>query len=140
MLDRNEQTYKPLPVQILEKVFELADRVRNLEGGTPSYDVNNENSPTQITADQNDYAPGDYDVLRLSTDASRAITGLSGGVKGRRLLLINVGAFNFTLPHQSGSSAIANRIITKSGATVTVAPNGSAELYYDSTTLRWREI
>lgn len=140
MIESNERTYRPLPLQILEKITDLSRRLRNLEYANPVFDVNNENTPAQITVDQNDYDPGNYDVLRISTDASRAITGLSGGVKGRRLLLLNVGSFAFTLPNQSGSSAVQNRIITQSGGTVTVAANGAAKLYYDSTTLRWRQI
>jgi len=56
-----------------------------------------ENTPAQITGDQNNYATGGYDVLRLDTDASRTVTGLADGVNGRRLTLANIGSNNLVL-------------------------------------------
>ncbi len=97
-----------------------------------------ENSPAQLTAAQNNYAIGNYTVLRISTDASRAITGMTGGFKGRILIIINVGAQPLVLSNNSASSAAANRITTGTGADVTVATLTSAILYYDSTSTVWR--
>lgn len=97
-----------------------------------------ENSPSQITADQNDYAIGDYSVLRLSTDASRTITGFAGGTQGRILIVFNVGSNALVLANQSASSTATNRIITGHGANITVDADNSASLWYDNTTQRWR--
>ncbi|WP_204308203.1 hypothetical protein, partial [Klebsiella aerogenes] len=50
-------------------------------------------SPTQITANQNDYAPTGHataSTLRLSSDASRNVTGLAGGADGRIVIIHNV--------------------------------------------------
>ncbi len=99
-----------------------------------------ENTPAQITAAQNNYAIGNYTVLRLSTDASRNITGFTGGFQGRILIIINVGAQNIVLVNNSGSSSTGNKIITGTGADVTLATTTSALLYYDKTSAVWRII
>jgi len=100
-------------------------------------------SPAQITSNQNDFSTVDSagekaGVLRLTSDASRTITGLSNGCKGRNLSIINVGSFDIVLANQSGSSVAANRIITGTGADLTVTSDDVVKLYYDSTTARWR--
>lgn len=123
--------------QILKRLLRL-ESAQRAGTGFPSFDLSSENTPAQITANTNDYDPGNYDVLRLSSDAVRTITGFSGGMKGRWLFLWNVGSFSITLSHQSGSSMATNRILSSTGASVTLAPNGKAELYYDFTTKRWR--
>lgn len=99
-----------------------------------------ENSPAQITGDQNNFATGNFDVLRLDTDASRTITGLDGGVTGRQLLIINVGSNNLVLANQSGSSDAANRIICQNSVNLTIEATNDCRLYFDSTTSRWRVV
>lgn len=98
------------------------------------------NSPAQITADQNNYSPGTTTFLRLSTDASRTITGISGGVDGRHLWVCNVGSNDLVLANQNASSTDTNRIITGTGADVTLNANESCHMIYDSTTQRWRMV
>lgn len=95
-------------------------------------------TPAQITANQDNYAPtgiADTTVLRLSTDASRDITGIAGGADGRVLKLVNVGSFNIVLKDDVTSTE-ANRFQLK--ADLTIAPDGGAILWYDSTSSRWR--
>lgn len=95
-------------------------------------------SPAQITANQNDYAIGGGTFFRLSSDAARTITGLTGGVNGKRLTIVNVGFFNITFANESASSTAANRIITGYGQGLVVAPDELIEMVYDVTTQRWR--
>lgn len=98
-------------------------------------------SPAQITVDQNDYNPtglADAVVLRLSSDASRSITGLAGGADGRILTVHNVGAFNLVLVDQSASSTAANRFALN--VSITLTPDDACILQYDSTSSRWRCI
>lgn len=102
------------------------------------YDIGNEASPTQLTTSQNNYDPGDYDVLRVSSDASRTITGISGGVTGRRILWVNTGSNDIVFAHQSGSSSADNRIIIYDGASYTLAADEMITTYYDSGSSRWR--
>jgi hypothetical protein len=102
-------------------------------------------TPSTITADQNDYNPESTatnrsSAWRVSSDAARTITGIANGLRGRVLLLTNVGSFGITLANQSGSSTAANRIITSTGADVVLAADASAILWYDSTTSRWRLV
>jgi len=96
-------------------------------------------TPSQITADQNDYAGATADVNRLSSDAARNITGFSAGVSGQAILLVNVGSFAITLKHQNTGSTAANRVIVPwAGDCVLAANGGSVTLVYDATDLRWR--
>ena len=98
-------------------------------------------SPAQITANQNDYAPTGLAaaaIMRISTDASRNITGLGNGAAGKVLVVHNVGAFNAVLVDESASSTAANRFALR--ANFTIPPDGSVLLQYDSTSSRWRLI
>lgn len=102
-------------------------------------------SPASITANQNDYNPESAALdkssfWRLTSDAARTITGIANGLDGRLLVIRNVGSFNLTFSHQSGSSSAANRMIAQSGADIVVAPNATLGLIYDNTTQRWQEL
>ena len=97
-------------------------------------------TPSQITADQNDYNPtglSTSSVLRLSTDAARSITGLAGGSDGRLLVLHNVGSNDILLKDENSSSTAANRFAL-SQAEITLKPDQSIVVQYDSTSNRWR--
>lgn len=94
-------------------------------------------TPAQIVANTNDYNPGAGAFFRITTDASRNITGIAAGGNGDLILLRNAGAFDFVLTNQDVASAAANRIITGTGASVTYAPDETAMLIYDATTARW---
>jgi hypothetical protein len=99
-------------------------------------------SPAQITASQNNYNPtnlGVSTVLRLSTDATRSLTGLAGSaIPWRILLLENVGAHDLVLVAESSSSASANRFALDQD--LTLGPNQSVLLQYDGTSSRWRAV
>lgn len=97
-------------------------------------------SPSQITANQNDYNPTGLqyaNVLRLTTDASRNITGLQKGYFGRKLMVMNVGSNDIVLTDDDGAtSTAANRF--EFGGNILVAPSEAVELWYDTTSSRWR--
>lgn len=98
-------------------------------------------SPAQITANQNDYAPTGFasaTVLRLSSDATRTITGLAGGSGGRIIFIHNVGAQSIVLADEDASSAAGNRFALS--AAVTIAADQCCLLQYDSTSSRWRMV
>lgn len=98
-------------------------------------------SPTQITADQDNYAPTGFStcsVVRLTSDAARAITGLAGGSAGRNVLMINANASsNITLTHDATSTA-ANRFYCPNSVNFVLLPNACAFIWYDTTSSRWR--
>jgi hypothetical protein len=98
-------------------------------------------SPTQLSANTNDWAPTGFSTastVRLSTDASRNITGLAGGADGRVIILHNVGSFDAVLTNQDGASTSANRF--QFGGDITLTPNTSVTLRYDATSSFWRAI
>lgn len=97
-------------------------------------------SPSQITGNQNDYAPGTGDVFRISSDAARDITGIAAGSSGQAIVLRNVGSFAVTLKHQSASSSAANRILVPWAGDCVIPAEAAVVLTYDATTQRWRVL
>jgi hypothetical protein len=96
-------------------------------------------TPAALTADVHNYAPGVARYYRLSTDATRTLTGLSvGQADGQECEIWNVGTNPLVLAHQSASSTAANRMICTGGADITLAADGVALLRYDATASRWR--
>ena len=97
-------------------------------------------TPAQITADQNNYALPDEAIVRLSSDASRTITGFSPAEEGHFHILINVGAEDIVIANLDGGSIAANQVITLSGAGVTLGPNGTFIMVYDVVSSKWRQV
>lgn len=98
-------------------------------------------TPAQITADQDDYSPTNLEsavVLRLSTDASRTITGLAARGDGEAKLIQNVGSNDLVLANQNASSVAANRFALESGNNETISAGGQRWIIYDGTSSRWR--
>ena len=98
-------------------------------------------TPPQIAANQNNYAPtglATATVLRLSTDASRSLTGLQAGGSGRTLYLHNIGANDLVLVNDSASSTAGNRFAV--GSDLTITTNRVAVLQYDLLSARWRAV
>lgn len=110
-------------------------------GSPESFALTGDISPSQITSNQNDYNPTGLStatVLRLSTDASRNITGLQGGADGRLIFIHNVGSNNIVLKDADTNSSAANRFAFS--ADITMAADDGVILQYDSTSSRWRCI
>lgn len=97
-------------------------------------------SPAQLVANTDNWAPAGLSgagMIRVSTDASRNLTGLTGGSSGRVILMHNVGAFNLVLKDDV-TSAVANRFYLLGD--ITLEPDAVVYLQYDATTLRWRAL
>jgi len=125
-------------LRLIKDVSYIRSILNRVTVNLPLYDLQNENTPTQIDSDENNYNPGYYDVLRLASDvAGRTITGFRGGVKGRFLRLFNVGNYEIILANQSASSTAANRIVTPTGFDLILNAGGEIALYYDATQSRW---
>lgn len=116
------QNYDEIIRQMMKEIRDLKVEQKRLSAERPQFTILNRNQPAQITANQNDYAPGDYDLLKLTTDASRNITGISGGVEGRVLWLMNFGTQNIVLVNGSVLSAAENRILTPGAVNHTMTP------------------
>lgn len=93
----------------------------------------------------NDFAlPAGSSVLKFTNGGT--LTGITGGTDGKMIHIVNVLATTLTLQNGSiagvggtGSSA-ANRILTGTGADVSITGEGGATLVYDGTDSRWRVI
>lgn len=98
-------------------------------------------SPAQITGNQNDYNPTDFHNfanVRLSSDASRDITGFGAPVAGEFKLVHNVGSFDIVFKNSDAGSAAANRFALN--ADFTLKADQSTIFWYDPTSSRWRAI
>lgn len=101
-------------------------------------------SPAQITGNTNNYSPLNPNTglainapmyLRLTTDASRNLTGLvflTAAADGQTVTIINAGAQDIVLKHQDAASTAANRFANTTGADITLTPNQQALLVYDA--------
>lgn len=96
--------------------------------------------PAQYTANQNDIAlPATASVFYFSTDASRNLTGMQGGVAGRMVIGINNGTQPAVIVNDATSTA-ANRFLNASGTNSTFQGGGCGIFLYDGTASRWRLI
>jgi hypothetical protein len=93
-------------------------------------------SPTQITADQNNYNPGG-NASRLQL-WSTGLTFTTAVNDGQEHLIVNVGSNNIVLKHEDTNSTAGNRFLNSTGADITLSANQAADVIYDSTTQRWR--
>lgn len=102
-------------------------------------------SPTQLSANTDNWNPtglATSRIIRVSTDASRNLTGITaaGGAFPYDIKrLINVGSFNLVLIHDATSTA-ANRFLIPGSLDLTLLPNDSVVTWYDPTTERWRVL
>lgn len=124
--------------RIVRELNEIKSSLRRETTNLPLYDVANENTPDWLTADQDNYYIGNYDVLMILSLLQVNITGLSGGVKGRYLKIFNVGIYDITFLNDSASSLDVNRIFTESETSVSIGAKGWIDFYYDEAISKWR--
>lgn len=124
-------------------ILQFKDGTGNDGSGTFRFDPR---TPSTITSDQNNYSvPVTGFFIRLSTDASRSLTGLTfggGGVgSGQPHLLVNVGTNPLVLKHDDAGSTAANRFYCSTGADITLSSTATAKeaayVIYDGTLQRW---
>ena len=101
-------------------------------------------SPASITGDQNDYNPtglGLANILALTNDNVRYITGLAGGFPGRRITLhvLETAQGPSILRDESTASAAANRF-NLPARRVFLWPGDTIDLFYDPVTSRWDTV
>lgn len=94
-----------------------------------------------ITVSKDNFNPTGVDVatvLRLSSDASRTISGIAAQTPGKRLFLLNVGAQDIVLSNSNASSSAANRFDI--AADITITTKKCALIYYDGTDSNWKAL
>lgn len=91
-------------------------------------------APSQITSNQDNYAPTGWStctVAYLTSDASRNITGFGNPVAGRHVWVYNGGSNNIVLKHKTTSTA-ANQICGRGNADTTLTAGTGVHLYYSA--------
>jgi len=124
-------------LRLIKRVDEIAAALRRVTVNLPLFDIANQNTPDQLSADQDNYVIGNYDLLRLTSSSTITITGLKGGIKGRFLRIFNVGNYPITLAHQDASSDSENRFKFSNGQDAPIPPSSNITIYYDSVAERW---
>lgn len=77
-------------------------------------------------------------VLRLTPAVNCEITGFSGAVAGRQLIVQNLGTAYVHLRSESSGSLANQRTVCDSSNGQYLGPNGAALVWYDSAASRWR--
>ena len=99
-------------------------------------------SPSQLTADQDDYNPtgfGDASIVRISSDVGmRAITSMASQSDGEIKTISNVGDYAFYFPAEHPDGTASNRISYSED--VIIMPKQTVQFYYDGTSSRWIPI
>lgn len=100
---------------------------------------------TTATGNQDNVSFSEADVLRCNNATTITLRGLlaptTPAKPGKPLILYSLGAGSVVLNNQDANSTAANRLITGTGAAVTLtAGSGWAVLVYDSSTARWRVL
>lgn len=75
-------------------------------------------------------------IFRLVASHNYTITGITGGIDGRHLIIYNSSAVNLTIDSMSGLSSPMNRIDTLGSSTATSGV-GTIEMVYDGTSSKW---
>lgn len=91
----------------------------------------------------NDVDFGNTSVVRVNATTTDfiGITGIANGTNGKTLTLVNASSTGtFILYNQNASSTATNRVITGTGANMTMAPDVSVNLIYDATSAKWRVV
>lgn len=79
-------------------------------------------------------------ILAAANAAGSTITGIAGNQSGRQLRIVLVSGGPLTIAHQNVASAVANRIISPTGANLTLQIDDPLDLEYDATAQRWRVV
>lgn len=112
-----------------------------------------ENTPAQLTTDVTNYDVGDGSsrrvVIRLDSSTNVNISGMRIGTagtdyRGAVVVLVNTGANDITLLHQSGGASNSHRFISPTGAGYVLSGDQTAVCWYDTVETagngRWRII
>src|ERR1017187_861851 len=108
--------------------------------GPPGFAFNNI-APTELTGNKNNYSIGITTAAtkaRISSAGSVNITGISGGIDGYLLMLVNVGTENITLTGNDGASLAANQFNALYDPFALLSPGGTVTMIYDTNI--WREF
>lgn len=132
-------------VMVISSAGVVKKRNASAFGGSSSPPAPSSISPSQLTGDQDNYAPtgiGKATYVYLSSDSGmRAITGIADSVAGTlRKTIFNIGSYPLYLPPSHPDSDAAHRFLTPSSGDFIVQPGHSVDILYDITNTGWRII
>ncbi len=78
-----------------------------------------------------------FSRYRLSASGEFAVGGITAGVDGRLLILMNQSGFTMHLNHEDLNASIADRIITGNQQDLVLNDMGAVTLQYDAMAQRW---
>ncbi len=110
----------------------------NLVVENTGYLATNRAADFSTTGTTNDANLGNASLVRLTGASTQTLTGIAGGADGRILTVINAAAQAAVLNNNDTNSSAANRIITGSGANLTLEAGASITMIYDSGASVWR--
>ena len=93
---------------------------------------------TAVNGSNNNINIGGASFIRITgPTAAFSITGITGGVNGKVVILYNATTYNMTIANENTNSTATNRITTLTGSGVVTTGVGAITLIYDSTASRW---
>lgn len=92
------------------------------------------------TGSSNDVSTSSFSLLRYTGAGTATITGFANGSDGKYLVFMNASSSTVTISNDSASSVAANRVITGTGADLSMAAASSILLVWDTGASRWRVI
>lgn len=97
--------------------------------------------------DTNDASTGNVDALTIAGRAAIRLTGavtnlrgIAAGSDGEIITVINASGSDLSVLNENATPTAANRIITGTNGTLTLANNATILVKYDSTSQRWRVV
>jgi len=97
-------------------------------------------SDYSTTGTQNNVNLGTGSLFRYTGGSTATFTGISGGIDGRQIRIMNASGFNLVLNNLDSNSTASNQIVTSSGSNLTIPNNVSVGLQYDSGSSVWRVV
>ncbi len=95
-------------------------------------------TPAALAANTDNYNPGQGLVQLWSASSPVNVTGMLAGFGSEVREVFNTGTSTITLVNGSGGSSAANRFRTDTGTDISLLPNATVRLVYDSTASLWR--
>lgn len=95
-----------------------------------------------LASNTSNWAPTGFascNIIRLTASAAINLSGIGAGTAGRRITLMNVGTNTVTILHNSTSTA-ANQFLCPGSVNFSLTANKCVDLWYDTTSSRWRII
>ena len=113
------------------------ERARILSSGELGVNTSSPNTKLDIAGDialrenavalpngvTNNLAIGNYSFITVNPAGNRTITGISGGVDGRIVVMCNLSANAITFNHNDNGSVAASRILCENGNNITIGTN-----------------